>query len=100
GVLSLHPLQSIPDVDEGIRRLPGSGMAVTATADEARRLGERLATGIGCVPFRLADEAKPLYHAAAVFCSNYLVVVEALAERVFRTAGLEDPVPLFAPLAR
>jgi predicted short-subunit dehydrogenase-like oxidoreductase (DUF2520 family) len=99
-VLSLHPLQSITDVDEGVRRLPGSGMAVTAETDLALDLGERLATGIGCVPFRLADEAKPLYHAAAVFCSNYLVVVEALAERLFRTAGLEDPVPLFAPLAR
>src|SRR5439155_9831837 len=32
--------------------------------------------------------------------SNYLVTVEATAERLFRAAGIEDPAPLFEPLAR
>jgi len=99
-VLSLHPLQSIPDVEEGVARLPGSAVAVTARTDEAFALGDSLARDIGGNPFSLADEAKPLYHAAAVFCSNYLVVVESIAEQLFRTAGLPDPVERFAPLAR
>src|SRR5207244_12801793 len=46
------------------------------------------------------EEAKPVYHAAAVFCSNYLVVVEGLAEELFRLAGVEAPLELMAPLAR
>jgi predicted short-subunit dehydrogenase-like oxidoreductase (DUF2520 family) len=100
GVLSLHPLQSVPDVLRGVERLPGSPMAVTARDEEGFGFGERTATAAGCRPFRLAEEVKPLYHAAAVFCSNYLVVVEAVAERLFGLAGIEDPVATMAPLAR
>jgi predicted short-subunit dehydrogenase-like oxidoreductase (DUF2520 family) len=99
-VLSLHPLQTVPDVDAAIARLPGAAMAITAHDEVGYALGERLATDSGGRPFRLPDERKPLYHAAAVFCSNYLVAVEGLAERLFRAAGLDDPVDLFAPLAR
>jgi predicted short-subunit dehydrogenase-like oxidoreductase (DUF2520 family) len=99
-VLSLHPLQTVPDIDSAIERLPGSAMAVTAHDEPGYAIGERLATDAGGRPFRLPDDRKPLYHAAAVFCSNYLVAVEGLAERLFRAAGLEHPVELFAPLAR
>jgi predicted short-subunit dehydrogenase-like oxidoreductase (DUF2520 family) len=98
--LSLHPLQSFPNVDEGIRRLPGSGIAITARDEGGYAYGEALGLDLGGRPFRLSDEVKPLYHAAAVFCSNYLVAVEGVAEDLFRLAGLEDPVGLFGPLAR
>lgn len=99
-VLSLHPLQSFPDVETGVARLPGSGIAVTARTEAAARFGESVAEALGGRPFRLADEVKPLYHSAAVFCANYLVTVQATAERLFRLAGIEDPAPLFEPLAR
>jgi predicted short-subunit dehydrogenase-like oxidoreductase (DUF2520 family) len=99
-ILSLHPLQSFPDVETGIARLPGSPIAVTAREEEAYAFGERLARDAAGKPFRLADEVKPLYHAAAVFCSNYLVAVEGMAEQLFRLAGLERPLPSFQPLAR
>ena len=75
------PLQAIPDVETGIERLPGSPVAVTALDEEGFAAGEGLARDAGGKPFRLADQAKPLYHAAAVFCSNYLVAVEAMAGR-------------------
>jgi predicted short-subunit dehydrogenase-like oxidoreductase (DUF2520 family) len=99
-VLSLHPLQSAPDVDDAVNRFPGSAMAVTSLDDAGYRLGERLARDAGGRPLRLADERKPLYHAAAVFASNYLVVVEAVAQRLFRLTGLENTVELLAPLTR
>jgi predicted short-subunit dehydrogenase-like oxidoreductase (DUF2520 family) len=98
--LSLHPLQTFPTVEAALERLPGSAAAVTARAEEGYALGERLAGDAGCRPFRLADERKPLYHAAAVFCSNYITVAAGLSERLFALAGIEDPVPLFAPLSR
>jgi predicted short-subunit dehydrogenase-like oxidoreductase (DUF2520 family) len=98
--LSLHPLQTVPDVEAAIERLPGSAMAITAHDEEGNAIGERMAADVGGRPFRLPDDRKSLYHAAAVFCSNYLVAVEGLAERLFRAAGLDDPVELFAPLAR
>ncbi|HEX2090552.1 MAG TPA: DUF2520 domain-containing protein [Actinomycetota bacterium] len=99
GVLSTHPLQAFPTVEAGIDRFPGSSMAITGRSEEAVSFGETLAADAGGVPFRLAEGMKPLYHAAAVFCANYLVTVEAIAEELFRIAGVEEPVPRFAPLA-
>jgi predicted short-subunit dehydrogenase-like oxidoreductase (DUF2520 family) len=100
GILSLHPLQSFPDVETGIERLPGSGVAVTAEREEDEAFGMSLARDAGGRPFPLRDEVKPLYHSAAVFAANYLVTVEGLAERVLRASGVEDPLPLLEPLAR
>jgi predicted short-subunit dehydrogenase-like oxidoreductase (DUF2520 family) len=97
---SMHPLQTFPGVVQAIERLPGSAIAVTAEDQEAYELGERLARDAGGRPFRLPDERKPLYHAAAVFCSNYLAAVQSIAQELFHAAGLDNPVPLFAPLAR
>jgi predicted short-subunit dehydrogenase-like oxidoreductase (DUF2520 family) len=99
-VLSVHPLQTCPDVEASIRRIPGSAFAVTATSEEAAALGERIARDAGGHPFRLADEMKPLYHAAAVFASNYLVAVTALAETIERAAGVDDPMAALLPLQR
>lgn len=99
-VLAMHPLQTFPDVEAGIERLPGSAVAVTAWGEDAFVVGERLAGDAGGRPFRVAEERKALYHAAAVFCSNYLVAVEGLAERLFRAAGVEEPLEKFGPLAR
>jgi predicted short-subunit dehydrogenase-like oxidoreductase (DUF2520 family) len=99
-VLSVHPLQTVPDVEAGIARLPGSAFAVTAEDEPGYALGERLAADAGGRPFRLPDERKPLYHAAAVFCSNYLAVVEATAARLLTEAGVPDPRAAMAPLAR
>jgi predicted short-subunit dehydrogenase-like oxidoreductase (DUF2520 family) len=99
-VLALHPLQTFPDVEAGIERLPGSAVAVTAWEEEAAVIGDGLARDAGARPFRIAEERKALYHAAAVFCSNYLVAVEGLAEEVFRAAGVMEPVEAFGPLVR
>ena len=99
-VLSIHPLQTFPDVEAAVTRLPGSPVAVTATDEEGFALGERLARDLGTEPFRLADELRPLYHAAAVFASNYLVTTSAIAEQLFGTAGVPDPAATMAPLQR
>ncbi|MDQ4006185.1 MAG: DUF2520 domain-containing protein [Actinomycetota bacterium] len=98
--LSIHPLQTVPDVEAGIQGLPGSYVAVTADDEDTYRIGEGLAADLGARAFRLPDDRKPLYHAAAVFCSNYLVAVEAIAERLFGLAGIEEPLQALAPLAR
>jgi predicted short-subunit dehydrogenase-like oxidoreductase (DUF2520 family) len=100
GILAIHPLQTFPDVDSALVRLPGSTIAVTAEDDEGYLLGERLADELLGVPFRLADELRPLYHAAAVFASNYLVTASAIAESLFAAAGVPDPAQSMAPLQR
>lgn len=99
-VLSVHPLQTFPDVEAALARIPGSGIGVTALSEAGYALGERLARDVGGRPFRLADEAKPLYHAAAVFASNYLVAITALADDLFLDAGVPQPAELYVPLQR
>jgi predicted short-subunit dehydrogenase-like oxidoreductase (DUF2520 family) len=97
-VLSVHPLQTLPDVETAIERLVGCPIAVTARTPAGAALGERLALDVGGRPFALEDGAKALYHAAAVFASNYLVAVTALARDAGVAAALEDPVGLLGPL--
>ena len=96
--LSVHPLQTCPTVEAAVEAIPGAAFAVTALGEDGFALGERLARDAGGHPFRLADERKPLYHAAAVFASNYVVTVTALAEELERVAGVPDPIAALAPL--
>jgi predicted short-subunit dehydrogenase-like oxidoreductase (DUF2520 family) len=98
--LSLHPLQTFPSVDAALARLPGATIAVTARDDAAAMLGERVARDVGADPFRLPEEAKPLYHAAAVFASNFVVAIAGVAEELFTEAGLREPLERFLPLSR
>src|SRR5438034_2111508 len=54
----------------------------------AVRVAEDLARALGLRPFHVPSEAKAVYHAGAVFASNYFVVVEAVAQRLLQQAGL------------
>jgi predicted short-subunit dehydrogenase-like oxidoreductase (DUF2520 family) len=100
GVLAIHPLQTFPDVGSALAGLPGCAIAVTANDEEGYVLGERLAGDLGGTPFRLSNQLRPLYHAAAVFASNYLVTASAIAESLFAAAGVPDPAQAMAPLQR
>jgi predicted short-subunit dehydrogenase-like oxidoreductase (DUF2520 family) len=98
--LALHPLQTFPDVAGALERLPGCAMAVTAMDAEGYTVGERIAGDVMARPFRLDDAMRPLYHAAAVFASNYLIVTSGIAEDLFRRAGVPDPLHAMLPLQR
>lgn len=85
GTLCLHPLQSFaPGQDE--RALRGVPVAVTAGDAATHETGERLAALLGGRPFSLADEAKPVYHLAAVMASNLLVALQVQAADLMREA--------------
>lgn len=53
-------------------------------------------TAIGAHPFALAVENKVLYHAAAVFATNFLPVLQVVAAGMWRNTGM--PPALIAPL--
>ena len=96
--LAFHPLQTFPDVESAIAAIPGCTVAITAEDEAGFALGEGLARDLRAVPFRLRDELRPVYHAAAVFASNYLVAISGVAERLFREAGVPDPLAAMRPL--
>jgi predicted short-subunit dehydrogenase-like oxidoreductase (DUF2520 family) len=97
--LSLHPLQTFPSVEAGVERMPGAPVAITAMEPEAAETGVRLAEDAGGRPFALDDDVKPLYHAAAVFTSNFMVTALAAARELLDAAGVPDAVEAMTPLA-
>ena len=86
---SLHPLQTIVEPELAPERLRGAWAAVEGMP-RAIAASEKIAQDIGMHPFQIATKSKAIYHAGAVFASNYLVVVEAVAQRLLRHAGLSD----------
>jgi predicted short-subunit dehydrogenase-like oxidoreductase (DUF2520 family) len=88
---SVHPLQTVW-ADRGPGQLEGAHAAVTGDWD----LGAGLARNLGMIPFALADDAKPVYHAASVFASNYLVTLTHAAVVLLQRAGLEREAALTA----
>ncbi len=90
---ALHPLQSLPSVELGLERLPGSWCAVGGPPAV-----ERLAVSLGMRPFRVAAGDRARYHAAATIASNHLVALLGQAVRVAEAAGL--PPEALLPLVR
>jgi predicted short-subunit dehydrogenase-like oxidoreductase (DUF2520 family) len=85
---SFHPLQTMPSPLAGADRLRGASVAVTATEDLARSL-EDLARSLGCVPFRISDQYKPLYHAGAAAAANFTMTALGIAHDLFEAAGVD-----------
>jgi predicted short-subunit dehydrogenase-like oxidoreductase (DUF2520 family) len=94
---SMHPLQSFSG-SRGPEQLDGAWAAVTAESEEARDEGLEFARTLGLEPFVLADRDRPLYHAGAVFASNYLVTLYRAAADLLREAGA--PPQALGPLMR
>ena len=86
---SLHPLQTIAEPERAPERLRGAWAAVEGMP-RAVAMAEQLARAIGLRPFNIPPKLKAVYHAGAVFASNYFVVVQAVAQRLLRHAGLSD----------
>jgi len=85
-VFSLHPLQTIPDAGTD---LAGAPCAVSGSSAEAERLAESLAESLGMRPFRVPEEARAAYHAAASIASNLLVALEESAAALLDKAGIQ-----------
>jgi predicted short-subunit dehydrogenase-like oxidoreductase (DUF2520 family) len=92
---SLHPLQTIPH--DGAD-LTGAPCAVSGSSPGALRLAERLAGRLGMRPFRVREERRAAYHAAASIASNLLIALEESAAGLLDRIGVEDARELLAPL--
>jgi predicted short-subunit dehydrogenase-like oxidoreductase (DUF2520 family) len=95
----LHPLQTIPDAERGVEALRGAPVAVTSNNTERLAL-TRLARAWGGRPFVLGDEAKRVYHAAAVFASNYIVSSVWAAANLLQSVGIRNAAEVLGPLVR
>jgi predicted short-subunit dehydrogenase-like oxidoreductase (DUF2520 family) len=99
GLFGLHPLQSFAG-EKTPEAFAGAGCAIAGTSPEAIGLARRIAEDLGMTPFEIDDEGRAAYHAAASVASNFLVTLEADAERIAGGAGLAptEARALLAPL--
>jgi predicted short-subunit dehydrogenase-like oxidoreductase (DUF2520 family) len=92
---SLHPLMTV--TAQGAV-FAGAGAAVAGDTPRALALATELAHALGMHPVEIAARDRPAYHAAASIASNFLITLEAAAERVGATVGIERE--LLVPLVR
>ncbi|HET8656472.1 MAG TPA: Rossmann-like and DUF2520 domain-containing protein, partial [Longimicrobiaceae bacterium] len=86
---AIHPLVAVADPVAGAERLRGAWFAVEGDpAAAALAIGWVGALGGRMLP--VEPGAKALYHAAAVFASNYVVTLLDTAERLMQAAGVPD----------
>ena len=98
---AMHPLQAISDPVRALDLLQGAYFGLSGDARLLPTL-ETLVYALGGRPLLVPDDAKPLYHAAAVFASNYLVTCFAEAVDILAGLGIDrqDAAAALLPLAR
>lgn len=94
---SLHPLQTFVS-HRGPEQLDGAWAAVTGESDEALGAVFRLAGLLRLRPFELEDDARLVYHAAAVMAQSFLVALHAAAAELMEEA--DAPPDALLPLMR
>jgi predicted short-subunit dehydrogenase-like oxidoreductase (DUF2520 family) len=98
---SMHPLMSLGrDPVVAARRLRGATCTVEGDI-AAVGAADAIVRRIGAVPVPIPPELKALYHAGAVFASNYVVTMVAVAVRLLERAGIatDDAIAALLPLA-
>jgi predicted short-subunit dehydrogenase-like oxidoreductase (DUF2520 family) len=94
---AVHPLMTIT-ADDGAGRFAGAGAAIAGNTPRALDCAWRLAVALEMRPFELSDGDRAAYHAAASIASNFLVTLEAAAERLADDVGADRE--LLVPLVR
>jgi predicted short-subunit dehydrogenase-like oxidoreductase (DUF2520 family) len=95
--MALHPVMTFAGRPEDLQRIEGAAFGVTAPP-EFRPVAETLVLELGGEPIWVPESARAGYHAALSMGSNHLVTLVNDSADVLRTAGVEDPVRLLAPL--
>jgi len=90
-VASAHCILSFASVPSAIAQFPGTPCALEGDATACATLRAAF-SAIGARCFDVASGDKLLYHAAAVFATNFLPVLQATAEDLWQTTGVPADV--------
>jgi predicted short-subunit dehydrogenase-like oxidoreductase (DUF2520 family) len=93
--MALHPAMTFTGTAADLDRLPGIAWGVTA---KDRALAARVVADLGGVPEWVAEEDRPLYHAALAHGANHLVTLVNEAADLLRAAGVAQPERVLTPL--
>jgi predicted short-subunit dehydrogenase-like oxidoreductase (DUF2520 family) len=98
----VHPLQSVPSMEQGVRNLPGSYFRVEADP-EALATAKELVKALGGVELMMPKwtpgrHSAALYHAGAVAVSNYFVALIDYGLKFYEALGADRQEALKAIL--
>jgi predicted short-subunit dehydrogenase-like oxidoreductase (DUF2520 family) len=96
---TLHPLVSFADARVAVEGMQHIAFGIEGD-EAAKAMGKRLVRALGSRALFLEAENLPLYHAGAVFASNYVVALADTAQRLLVAAGVpqEQALPALIPL--
>jgi predicted short-subunit dehydrogenase-like oxidoreductase (DUF2520 family) len=92
---SLHPLMTVTARGAAFA---GAGAAIAGATPRALALAASLASALGMRAVEIDEADRPAYHAAASIASNFLITLEAAAERLAASTGVGRD--MLAPLVR
>ena len=90
-----HPLMTVTMAGA---RFAGAACAIDGSSPRALTAARELAHALGMRPIHVPPDQRALYHAAASMASNFLVTIEAAAERLGAACGVDRSA--LVPLAR
>jgi predicted short-subunit dehydrogenase-like oxidoreductase (DUF2520 family) len=94
---TLHPLQTFTR-EGGPEQLDGAWAAISSETPGALAAARELAALLRVEPFELSDQARPLYHAAAMLASTFTVTLHDVASELMVAAG--GPPEALIPLTQ
>jgi len=102
----LHPLQSVPTRELGVKNIPGSYFRIEADP-EAAATARGLVQALGGIELEMpkwnpGGESAALYHAGAVVASNFFVALVDLSLRFYEALGADrkDALKAVLPLIK
>jgi len=95
--LALHPVMTFTGRPEDVARLAGACFGVTAP-EQLRPIADALVLEMGGDPQWVAEESRPLYHAALAGGANHLATLVNVSVDLLRRCGVGEPERLLAPL--
>lgn len=100
-VASLHPLQSLADINAAVKNLPGSFFCIEGD-ESALSVAREIVTALKGKEVTLKVDKKPLYHAGASVASNFLVATVRFGLELFDAAGInrQDSLSALMPLIK
>lgn len=100
-IASIHPIRSFADPEQVARSFDGTFCGIEGDPAAVDILSAAFSS-IGARIVPINAEFKSVYHAAAVFSSNYLVTLLDTAVAAYEKAGIprEDALQLMEPLVR
>ncbi len=98
----IHPLQSVPSAEQGIRTLPGSYFRIEADS-EALATARSIVGALGGIELEMPkwssdQDSAALYHAGAVAVSNYFVALVDYGLKFYEALGADRKEALKAVL--